>query len=106
MGGFCGFSQHKFASNVVERCLQFGGPEGRQLIINKMLGSTAEADALQAMMKDQYANYVVQKVGTGVNPNGRPPLSGTHPALPTDIAPPHSHPRCWRCVRRRSKICC
>jgi pumilio RNA-binding family len=68
VGGFCGFSQHKFASNVVERCLQFGGPEGRQLIINKMLGSTAEADALQAMMKDQYANYVVQKVRTWWEP--------------------------------------
>jgi pumilio RNA-binding family len=55
-------SQHKFASNVVERCLQHGGQQGRQMIINEMLGQTEEADSLQAMMKDQYANYVVQKV--------------------------------------------
>eukprot|EP00959_Pyramimonas_sp_CCMP1952_P287778 6018350-Pyramimonas_sp.AAC.1 len=55
-------SQHKFASNVVERCLQHGGQQGRQMIVNEMLGQTEEADSLQAMMKDQYANYVVQKV--------------------------------------------
>ncbi|KAF2311877.1 hypothetical protein GH714_027091 [Hevea brasiliensis] len=40
-------SQQKFASNVVEKCLTFGGPSERELL---------------AMMKDQFANYVVQKV--------------------------------------------
>ncbi|XP_002966263.2 pumilio homolog 1 isoform X1 [Selaginella moellendorffii] len=55
-------SQHKFASNVIEKCLQFGGPAERQILINEMLGSTDENEALQAMMKDQFANYVVQKV--------------------------------------------
>ncbi|KAH7283791.1 hypothetical protein KP509_34G024000 [Ceratopteris richardii] len=55
-------SQHKFASNVVEKCLEFGGPSERQLLITEMLGQTEENENLQAMMKDQYANYVVQKV--------------------------------------------
>lgn len=55
-------SQQKFASNVVEKCLAFGGPADRQILINEMLGSTDENEPLQAMMKDQYANYVVQKV--------------------------------------------
>lgn len=55
-------SQQKFASNVVEKCLAFGGPADRQILINEMLGSTEENEPLQAMMKDQYANYVVQKV--------------------------------------------
>ncbi|XP_010906595.1 pumilio homolog 2 isoform X2 [Elaeis guineensis] len=55
-------SQQKFASNVVEKCLTFGGPEERQLLVNEMLGSTDENEPLQAMMKDQFANYVVQKV--------------------------------------------
>ncbi|XVF83143.1 hypothetical protein PTKIN_Ptkin16aG0109900 [Pterospermum kingtungense] len=55
-------SQQKFASNVVEKCLTFGGPEERQLLVNEMLGSTDENEPLQAMMKDQYGNYVVQKV--------------------------------------------
>uniref|UniRef100_A0A6V7QU71 PUM-HD domain-containing protein n=1 Tax=Ananas comosus var. bracteatus TaxID=296719 RepID=A0A6V7QU71_ANACO len=55
-------SQQKFASNVVEKCLSFGGPTERQILINEMLGTTEENEPLQAMMKDQFANYVVQKV--------------------------------------------
>ncbi|MED6151444.1 hypothetical protein PIB30_082585 [Stylosanthes scabra] len=55
-------SQQKFASNVVEKCLTFGGPSERQLLVNEMLGLTDENEPLQAMMKDQFANYVVQKV--------------------------------------------
>ncbi|KAJ3703324.1 hypothetical protein LUZ61_007029 [Rhynchospora tenuis] len=55
-------SQQKFASNVVEKCLTFGGPAERQHLINEMLGTTDENEPLQAMMKDQFANYVVQKV--------------------------------------------
>ncbi|KAK1270670.1 hypothetical protein QJS04_geneDACA007760 [Acorus gramineus] len=55
-------SQQKFASNVVEKCLTFGGPIERQVLVNEMLGTTDENEPLQAMMKDQFANYVVQKV--------------------------------------------
>ncbi|KAL6290694.1 hypothetical protein ACE6H2_008204 [Prunus campanulata] len=55
-------SQQKFASNVVEKCLTFGSPEERQFLVNEMLGSTDENEPLQAMMKDPYGNYVVQKV--------------------------------------------
>ncbi|CAN8285471.1 unnamed protein product [Cochlearia groenlandica] len=55
-------SQQKYASNVVEKCLTFGGPEERELLVNEMMGTTDENEPLQAMMKDQFANYVVQKV--------------------------------------------
>ncbi|KAL2525871.1 Pumilio4 [Abeliophyllum distichum] len=55
-------SQQKFASNVVEKCLTFGGPEECKLLVSEMLGSTDENEPLQAMMKDQFGNYVVQKV--------------------------------------------
>ncbi|XP_058204597.1 pumilio homolog 4 isoform X2 [Rhododendron vialii] len=55
-------SQQKFASNVVEKCLTFGGPAERQLLVNEMLGSSDENAPLQAMMKDPFGNYVVQKV--------------------------------------------
>ncbi|KAG2592905.1 hypothetical protein PVAP13_5NG586100 [Panicum virgatum] len=55
-------SQQKFASNVVEKCLTFGGPAEREVLINEMLGTTDENEPLQAMMKDQFGNYVVQKV--------------------------------------------
>nr|XP_024397819.1 pumilio homolog 2-like [Physcomitrium patens] len=54
-------SRHKFTSNVVEKCLEYGGPVERQILIDKMLGHTG--DVMQTMMKDQmFANYVVQKV--------------------------------------------
>ncbi|KAI9124705.1 hypothetical protein K1719_004627 [Acacia pycnantha] len=55
-------SQQKFASNVVEKCLTFGSPEERQILVNEMLGTTDENEPLQAMMKDPFGNYVVQKV--------------------------------------------
>lgn len=40
-------SQHKFASNVVEKCLQFGGPSQREILITEMLGTTEENENLQ-----------------------------------------------------------
>ncbi|XP_022748496.1 pumilio homolog 1-like isoform X2 [Durio zibethinus] len=55
-------SQQKFASNVIEKCLTFGTPAERQNLVNEMLGLTDENEPLQVMMKDQFANYVVQKV--------------------------------------------
>ncbi|PKA62740.1 Pumilio like 4 [Apostasia shenzhenica] len=55
-------SQQKFASNVIEKCLTYSTPMERLVLINEMLGSTEENEPLQAMMKDQFANYVVQKV--------------------------------------------
>ncbi|XP_078442899.1 pumilio homolog 1-like [Wolffia australiana] len=55
-------SQQKFASNVIEKCLTFGSDEERQLLINEILGPDDENEPLQAMMKDQFGNYVVQKV--------------------------------------------
>ncbi|GMH30583.1 hypothetical protein Nepgr_032426 [Nepenthes gracilis] len=55
-------SQQKFASNVIEKCLTFGDPVERRTMVNEMLGSTEENEPLQVMMKDQFANYVVQKV--------------------------------------------
>ncbi|XP_004490876.1 pumilio homolog 1-like isoform X2 [Cicer arietinum] len=55
-------SQQKFASNVIEKCLTFGTAIERQVLVNEMIGSTDENEPLQVMMKDQFANYVVQKV--------------------------------------------
>jgi len=91
-------SMHKFASNVVEKCLAYCGPAERNLLINAILSATgapgkdgaaaaagaeaggeegsgaeggahreggaaaASEDPVQAMMKDQFGNYVVQKV--------------------------------------------
>lgn len=40
-------SLQKFASNVVEKCLTFGSPEERQILINEMLGTNDENEPLQ-----------------------------------------------------------
>ncbi|CAG8504012.1 16981_t:CDS:10 [Racocetra persica] len=45
-GNVLQMSKHKFASNVVEKCVAYGSKRDRQLLIDE----------------DQYANYVVQKM--------------------------------------------
>ncbi|PIA43873.1 hypothetical protein AQUCO_01800130v1 [Aquilegia coerulea] len=55
-------SQHKFASNVVEKCLAHGDYTQRELLIDEIVGQTEGNDNLLTMMKDQFANYVVQKI--------------------------------------------
>jgi len=52
-------SQHKFASNVIEKSVQFGTHEHRQWLIEEIC---VDSSALETMMKDQYANYVIQKI--------------------------------------------
>ncbi|EFJ40581.1 pumilio family protein, partial [Volvox carteri f. nagariensis] len=58
-------SMHKFASNVIEKCLIHGSTADRDLIINRMLGPlniSPKRGPWTAMIKDQFGNYVVQKV--------------------------------------------
>lgn len=51
-------SQQKFASNVVEKCLTFGGPEERQLLVNEMLGSTDENEPLQVFVPPPFLKWL------------------------------------------------
>ena len=72
---------HKFASNVIEKCMAYCGNEEKKIMIDKMLGKrSASSDSvletevmegveekvddnhLPKLMSDQYANYVVQKL--------------------------------------------
>ncbi|XP_039020763.1 pumilio homolog 5-like [Hibiscus syriacus] len=55
-------SQHKYAPNVVEKCLEYGDTAERECLVEEIIGQSDENDSLLTMMKDQYANYVVQKV--------------------------------------------
>ncbi|KAJ3206349.1 mRNA binding protein puf3 [Entophlyctis luteolus] len=59
-------SKHKFASNVVEKCVAYGSKQDRQMLIDEVIAVRSdgfvETSALVAMMKDQFANYVVQKM--------------------------------------------
>lgn len=81
-------AQHKFASNVIEKCLMFGSAADRELLVSYVLARPSSAggerrthqpgeasdgaaagdappageDNLVAMMKHQFGNYVVQKL--------------------------------------------
>lgn len=56
-------SKHKFASNVVEKCVTYGSKEDRELLIDEVLKTRVDGTcSLVAMMKDQFANYVAQKM--------------------------------------------
>ncbi|KAI7747072.1 hypothetical protein M8C21_002508 [Ambrosia artemisiifolia] len=55
-------SQHKFASNVIEKCLEYCDSEARGILIEEIVGHGDDSDNLLAMVKDQFANYVIQKV--------------------------------------------
>ncbi|XP_063902752.1 maternal protein pumilio-like isoform X4 [Zophobas morio] len=59
-GKVLALSQHKFASNVVEKCVTHATRAERALLIEEVCGFND--NALHVMMKDQYANYVVQKM--------------------------------------------
>ncbi|KAI4134515.1 MAG: hypothetical protein LQ347_001455 [Umbilicaria vellea] len=57
------FSKHKFASNVVEKSIQFGSDEQRQMIIATLTALNDKGESpLQSLMRDQYGNYVIQKL--------------------------------------------
>jgi len=56
-------SQHKFASNVIEKCVQYSIDPEKTLILEEVLTPQPNGSSgLLTMMKDQYANYVVQKM--------------------------------------------
>ncbi|KNA13930.1 hypothetical protein SOVF_112030 [Spinacia oleracea] len=61
-GRFVQLSQHKFASNVVEKCIIYGNDSERDLIIEEIITQSDNNESLLMMMKDQYANYVIQKI--------------------------------------------
>ncbi|XP_049997790.1 pumilio homolog 2 isoform X11 [Alexandromys fortis] len=62
-GKVLSLSQHKFASNVVEKCVTHASRAERALLIDEVCcQNDGPHSALYTMMKDQYANYVVQKM--------------------------------------------
>ena len=66
-------SQHKFASNVVEKCVQNATRAERAVLIEEVCtpSSDSASSPLHIMMKDQYANYVVQKMIDVAEPSQR-----------------------------------
>ncbi|KAJ6630821.1 armadillo-type protein [Mycena sp. CBHHK59/15] len=57
-------ARHKFASNVCEKALIFADLEARRLLIEEIMTPSSKPDGVMpivTMMKDQYANYVLQR---------------------------------------------
>lgn len=66
-------SQHKFASNVVERCLQHGTEEQRTELIEMFIvgDGPPNPSPLSSLVRDQFGNYVVQRVLDIAEPSQR-----------------------------------
>lgn len=65
-------SQHKFASNVVEKCVQNATKKERSEMIEEVITPRSDGiTPLLVMMKDQYANYVIQRMLELADPDQR-----------------------------------
>ncbi|KAF9583401.1 hypothetical protein BGW38_009553 [Lunasporangiospora selenospora] len=56
IGNVCALSVQKFSSNVIEKCIRVSEPETRKFLIEEMINKTR----LDKLLRDSYANYVVQ----------------------------------------------
>ena len=57
------YSKHKFASNVVEKSIEFGEESQRRHIITTLTSANDKGESpLLGLMRDQYGNYVIQKI--------------------------------------------
>lgn len=76
IGNVRALSVHKYASNVVEKCIEFWAPEDKAILIDELLGKDTKLDqsedtSLFKMMDNKYGNYVVQKAVEGAKPSQR-----------------------------------
>ena len=62
MSQLLAYSKHKFASNVVEKSIEFGEPSQRHHIISTLTSTNDRGESpLLGLMRDQYGNYVIRK---------------------------------------------
>uniref|UniRef100_A0A0N4ZF31 PUM-HD domain-containing protein n=1 Tax=Parastrongyloides trichosuri TaxID=131310 RepID=A0A0N4ZF31_PARTI len=67
------FSRNKYASNVIEVCLENGNPDQVDFLVRKVF-EEAFYKLLYPMIEDQYGNYVIQKMIDKANPSLRKKL--------------------------------
>ena len=63
-GGFYNFSIHKFASNVIEKCIRRADDEQKDEIFAEIIGEPKkwQNDHILKMVGDQFGNYVIQRI--------------------------------------------
>ena len=60
--GLEAYSKHKFASNVVERCLDKADDGWRRKVVYAIANGRGEGEGVfVGMIKDSYGNYVIRK---------------------------------------------
>ncbi|KAM5351310.1 hypothetical protein ACJ41O_004033 [Fusarium nematophilum] len=63
MSDLLNLSKHKFASNVVEKCIEYGSEQQRSDIRQQVSAVGPDGSSnLPQMIRDQYGNYVIQKL--------------------------------------------
>eukprot|EP00826_Nyctotherus_ovalis_P012512 TRINITY_DN13316_c0_g1_i10.p1 TRINITY_DN13316_c0_g1~~TRINITY_DN13316_c0_g1_i10.p1 ORF type:complete len:519 (-),score=117.05 TRINITY_DN13316_c0_g1_i10:167-1723(-) len=76
-------SRQKFSSNVIEKCFQFVDEKLRDQLLLVMLGREGDPNPpLYDMMRDKFANYVVQKAVEVTGPPLKETLIGRVLAIP------------------------
>ncbi|KAF8798039.1 ARM repeat-containing protein [Phlegmacium glaucopus] len=71
-GNLIQLAQHKFASNVCEKALICADADTRRLLISEIMTPQPDGQsAILIMVKDQYANYVLQRALTVVESDQR-----------------------------------
>lgn len=75
----CALSAQKFSSNVVEKCVRVADLEGRKQLISELV----DKSRLERMLRDSFANYVVQTALDYAEPGQRAELVAIiRPVLP------------------------
>lgn len=79
-------SRHKFSSNVIEKCLRCSLDKSRDMIVDELLAP----GELDRVLRDSYANYVVQTALDSATPAGKARLvEGIRPLLPSIRSTPY-----------------
>ena len=79
-------SKQKFSSNVIEKCLRGADSNVTRVLIEEMLN----LNELEKMLRDSYANYVVQTAMDYADPNTKTRLvNAIRPILPAVRQTPH-----------------
>ncbi|EAY02893.1 Pumilio-family RNA binding repeat containing protein [Trichomonas vaginalis G3] len=63
-GHFYEFSMHKFASNVIEKCIRKANPQQQNMIFTEIIGPEGNYNRprIKEMVSDQFGNYVIQRI--------------------------------------------
>ncbi|KAI5303000.1 hypothetical protein KEM56_000137, partial [Ascosphaera pollenicola] len=79
-------SKQKFSSNVIEKCIRTADQKSCRMMIEEMVNG----NELERMLRDSFANYVVQTAIEYADPETRVLLlNGIRPILPSIRATPH-----------------